>query len=449
GSVTLFEPDVRGWATTSEGQGLQLIDSHVTCVERTVPVRTLTEMCDEHAGGRDIHFLKIDVEGAESDVIAGMDFTRYRPWILVIESCEPRTEVDSFDSWEPQVVASGYRHVYRDGLNRYYVAGEREELFEAFDLPPNLFDGYIFSREVETRQQLEDTRRHLVHQEQSLEDTMGELRRLRLTCADGERALARERGQTSRLDADLARARARIARLKAGSIKVIARRSVVRARVVAVSAAAASARTASRVDGRLRADISRGARQAHRLARATKVNAKRTAVRLDRMARRTKAGFDGMARRAAARTRNVAEQTAATTRRVTTPLGVVGRKGIKKSTRSARAAAKFSVLVTNAALNQVPGCKRLAVRALRAAPPVERRLREVVRRRFLQEQYKQIANTQVSHSEPSRPLKRARPASLGRKRIEAKLSVGTVYYYVGHTVKFSANTGVQRVVRKV
>jgi FkbM family methyltransferase len=87
--------------------------------------------------GQEVHFLKIDVEGAEHKVIAGADWKRHRPWILVIEATVPRTTTASHAAWEPDVLAAGYLPACFDGLNRYYVAREKAELLTAFDRPAN------------------------------------------------------------------------------------------------------------------------------------------------------------------------------------------------------------------------------------------------------------------------------------------------------------------------
>lgn len=90
-----------------------------------------------------VHFLKIDVEGAEERVIAGADWTRHRPWILVIEATLPNTAIPSHERWEPMVLGAGYLLAYFDGVNRYYVAQEHEALRAAFDRPPNpMIDNY-------------------------------------------------------------------------------------------------------------------------------------------------------------------------------------------------------------------------------------------------------------------------------------------------------------------
>ncbi len=54
-----------------------------------VPARTLSGLLDEHAPNQPLDFLSLDVEGAELQVLAGLDLTRHRPRVLVIE-CRPR-----------------------------------------------------------------------------------------------------------------------------------------------------------------------------------------------------------------------------------------------------------------------------------------------------------------------------------------------------------------------
>jgi FkbM family methyltransferase len=88
-----------------------------------VPCKTLSEVC--RSAPRDIHFLKIDVEGAELDVIQSCDFTAYRPWILAIESTVPGTYIDAHEEWEPLVLGAGYEFALFHQINRYYVARER------------------------------------------------------------------------------------------------------------------------------------------------------------------------------------------------------------------------------------------------------------------------------------------------------------------------------------
>src|SRR5262249_4734387 len=55
-----------------------------------VPVCTLAEIVAEHVDGP-VDFLKIDVEGYEHEVLAGTDFSRFHPRVLVVEATFPNT----------------------------------------------------------------------------------------------------------------------------------------------------------------------------------------------------------------------------------------------------------------------------------------------------------------------------------------------------------------------
>lgn len=143
GSLTLYDvPSVRGWASPERDVAELHKSEGYAVAELTVPVRTLVSVCEEHVRG-DIHFLKIDVEGFEGEVLRGMDFVRWRPWVLVIEATLPNSRVTNHETWEHMVLGQGYRFVWFDGLNRYYIADEHPELAGAFGVPPNVFDDYV------------------------------------------------------------------------------------------------------------------------------------------------------------------------------------------------------------------------------------------------------------------------------------------------------------------
>ena len=146
GELALWECDVRGWATASQ----EVIAQHTANGNegrfQKVTVRRLAEICEEFVSG-DIHFLKIDVEGFEVSVIRGMDFSRFRPWILIIEATKPNSTTEANDEWESLVLGAGYLLAYCDGLNRFYVADEHLELLPAFKYPPNVFDNFLLIRQ--------------------------------------------------------------------------------------------------------------------------------------------------------------------------------------------------------------------------------------------------------------------------------------------------------------
>jgi FkbM family methyltransferase len=99
------------------------------------PVRTLASLCAE-AGLGAIDFLKIDVEGAEADALAGMDFARWRPRVVLVEAIAPGSMAEAWQSWEPALLAQGYRFAFFDRLNRFYVAEEAAELAQRFPAEP-------------------------------------------------------------------------------------------------------------------------------------------------------------------------------------------------------------------------------------------------------------------------------------------------------------------------
>jgi FkbM family methyltransferase len=88
---------------------------------------SLAELCRSH-GRETIDFLKIDVEGAEGDVIAGGDWDSFRPGIVVVEAIAPISGEPTWDKWEKLLLAKGYRFKLFDSLNRFYVSEERDDL---------------------------------------------------------------------------------------------------------------------------------------------------------------------------------------------------------------------------------------------------------------------------------------------------------------------------------
>lgn len=103
------------------------------------PIRRLSGLIDSQGGGP-IAFLKIDVEGAEAEVLRGVDWARHRPAVLCIEAIQPGTGAPAWDSWEPIVLAAGYTLALADGINRFYVAAEEQALLARFPDKPAPWD---------------------------------------------------------------------------------------------------------------------------------------------------------------------------------------------------------------------------------------------------------------------------------------------------------------------
>lgn len=128
-----------------------------------IQVRTLNEICNEYVPShQDIHFLKVDVEGMEEAVLRGNDWSRYRPWIIVIEATLPNSQQETYEVWEHILLSACYNFAYADGLNRFYVADEHSELLPAFKYPPNVFDDFKLNAQhiAEERAEKLDMRNH-------------------------------------------------------------------------------------------------------------------------------------------------------------------------------------------------------------------------------------------------------------------------------------------------
>lgn len=142
GEVTLFGIEETGLSTMDADVAQMHRSQGQRVVETRVQSRPLTDIVLE-AGLETVHFLKIDVEGAEHLVLDGLDLERVRPWIVVVEATEPNSPKPRFEAWQPTLLRHRYELVYDDGLNRYYLAQEHAERRHAFDRPPNVFDRFV------------------------------------------------------------------------------------------------------------------------------------------------------------------------------------------------------------------------------------------------------------------------------------------------------------------
>jgi len=155
----------------SSPYGLSTLDANIArrhaegstqMTEVSVPVETLATIIDRHLPTGDIHFLKIDTEGTELDVIHGGDWVRHRPWIVVVETAGQYSaddlSVDDFPTADvlgytderitDAMIERGYLSAYADGLNQFFVSEEHSDLIPRIAIPPNVFDNFVRQREV-------------------------------------------------------------------------------------------------------------------------------------------------------------------------------------------------------------------------------------------------------------------------------------------------------------
>ena len=141
GTITFFEIPGSGLSTTDPN----VADNHRKAEWRMqpveVPLRTLGSILAEHPVP-EVHFLKVDVEGAEEAVLRGADFCALRPWVILVEATRPLSNERCDAPLRSILEGVGYMFAFFDGINSFFVAEEHRHLLCHFDRPANPLDGY-------------------------------------------------------------------------------------------------------------------------------------------------------------------------------------------------------------------------------------------------------------------------------------------------------------------
>ncbi len=244
GIVTFYELSSAGLSTTDSTIAQRHLEAGISHKTRSMTMLSLTSICQAR-GELPIHFLKIDVEGAERDVLLSMNFIAFRPWVVVIEATEPMAQVQTRDQWEDLILNHGYTFAYYDGLNCFYVANEHSALIEQLAVPPNVFDDFVKFENLKMHDQAEEWRQTLLKLGHDAEGW-----RLGLLAA---------KTRESELEADLARVKSELRnkndRLVGGQTRLVEAEQQIRDLKVSLNAIEAS--TSWRVTAPLRGIASR------------------------------------------------------------------------------------------------------------------------------------------------------------------------------------------------
>jgi FkbM family methyltransferase len=137
-----------------------------------VPVETLDQLLSCYGKDRILDFVKLDVEGSEGDILNATLFTAARPRLLIIEAVKSFSMEPAWAGWEPNLLSRGFRFVWFDGLNRFYLREEDIWRAQFFRIPPCVFDNFTphyfatvlaKAREAETLLEIERTEKnHIV-----------------------------------------------------------------------------------------------------------------------------------------------------------------------------------------------------------------------------------------------------------------------------------------------
>lgn len=124
-TTTLLIPMASGGLVTGHASLRANIDEHnyseFTRVE--VQAATLTEILDQ-VGAEAVDLLSIDVEGAELDVLRGLDLSRYRPSLILLEDKHLYLSKHRF------LRRRGYKLVRRLNRNSWYIPQDAQSPVE-------------------------------------------------------------------------------------------------------------------------------------------------------------------------------------------------------------------------------------------------------------------------------------------------------------------------------
>lgn len=117
------EYEGHGLSTFSDVTKKELDTSHDPLVKKyhdyEVEVQELKDIL-KAADPAAIDFMKIDVEGYEYEVITSNDWNAYRPKVLCVEANHIHKD------WKAVLSKNGYKQVYDDGLNAYFIDAKRK-----------------------------------------------------------------------------------------------------------------------------------------------------------------------------------------------------------------------------------------------------------------------------------------------------------------------------------
>ncbi len=157
-AVTLHSVPGTGLSTLESGADERNRNDGQHVDDIDVEARTLSRILTDAGEGFDeIHFMVIDLEGAESRALAGLDLQKWRPWVLVVEATRPNSTTPSHEAWESVVLDAGYTLCLFDGLSRFYVAAEHRDALEAsLSYPAGVFDHFIPLAQEELKREIAD-----------------------------------------------------------------------------------------------------------------------------------------------------------------------------------------------------------------------------------------------------------------------------------------------------
>jgi FkbM family methyltransferase len=119
GSLTFYEMIPSVLSTCDAGRARLYLSKGEALIHRqyTVPVLTVSDICQQYLAGRPVDLLSIDTEGHDLAVLRGIDWREVRPQMVVCEAHDGQVAAATTDLF----AAQGYRHVKSLGYNLMFA----------------------------------------------------------------------------------------------------------------------------------------------------------------------------------------------------------------------------------------------------------------------------------------------------------------------------------------
>ena len=110
-AISTLKPEIAG-AQTSKG---------VKPLERQVPVMSINDILQDHHVRKNFELLKVDIEGADLEVLRSLDFESWAPKVILAETLCPVKKERQGSEFLKLLEPKGYRETLFDGINSFFV----------------------------------------------------------------------------------------------------------------------------------------------------------------------------------------------------------------------------------------------------------------------------------------------------------------------------------------
>lgn len=110
---------------------------------------SLDDLLDTAPNGL-VHWLRVDFFNLKNNVLNSWNNSVVRPWVVLVNYLPIHHQELISSQFESKLIKKGYKFVFFDGVNRFYLAQEQIQLRPLFQNPPTLLDDALISGKAST-----------------------------------------------------------------------------------------------------------------------------------------------------------------------------------------------------------------------------------------------------------------------------------------------------------